>query len=296
MTIRFPFRSSKLDMKSIFSSLLLCLAASLCAHGQYYYQDIDNARHTMEEHALYQRLQVHHVRIRSFDYNHDLNKDFHCTREMADGFRRSVTRTSSFQTGNSVIISDFDDSGRVVSTLDSSAESVNVTRYHYDSVHPERIDSLVFISSATKYVDTFRYSETHIYRYDASGRLSEIIREKNGALFSTIAVETDSAGNVTKEAEHGKYDDAPPVYYKYNARNQVTDIFHYNKATRKLEPDYLFDYDDQGRLAEKTVVTMNTGGYLLWKYHYDEKGLVASEACYGKKEALQGTMEFEYTF
>lgn len=269
---------------------------SLSAHAQYYYQDIVNARNTMQEHERYQRLGVHHIRIRSFDYAHTLNQHFHCTRELSDDFRRVTTRTNSFQTGNSVIISDFDATGRIVATLDSSAASVNSTRYYYDSLRTTRIDSLVFSSSAIKYVDTFRYVEKHIYHYDDFGHLTKIIREKNGAPFSTISVETDSVGSVTKESEQGKSDAAPPVYYKYNADNRITDIFHYNKASQKLIPDYLFDYDHQGRLSEKTVVTMNVQGYLLWKYTYDDKGLVASEACYGKKEALQGTMEFEYTF
>lgn len=283
-------------MKSILSFVCLCLFMSVSAHAQYYYQDIDNARNTMREHAGYQRLGVHHIRIRSFDYTHTLNQNFHCTRELSDDFRRVITRTNSFQTGKSVIISDFDATGRIISTLDSSAESVNSTRYYYDSLRTGQIDSLQFSSSATKNVDTFRYAEKHIYRYDDSRLLTKIIREKNGVLYSTISVETDSLGHVIKESERGKYDAAPPVYYKYNADNQVTDIFHYNKASKKLVPDYLFDYDHQGRLSEKTVVTMNVQGYLLWKYTYDDKGLVASEACYGRKEALQDTMEFEYTF
>lgn len=283
-------------MRSAFLLAVLCLSASLGARAQYYYQDICNARNTMEEHALYKQLGVHHIRIRSFDDAHSLNQHFHCTRELSGDFRHVVTETNSFETGKSVITTDYDTDGRIVATLDSSSESVNSTRYYYDSAHAKRIDSLVFSSYATKYIDTVRYTEKHIYQYDDAGRLKEIIREKNGGPFSVISVETDSVGNVSKESEKGKNDTAPTVYYKYNENNQITDIFHYSKATGKLEPDYLFDYDPRGRLTEKTVVTMNVNSYLLWKYSYNDKGLVASEACYGKKHTLQGTMEFEYTY
>lgn len=283
-------------MKSAFCFALLCCLAFTDARAQYYYQDIVNAQNTMAEHASYVSQRVRHVRIRSFDANHDLNQQFLCTRELSDDFRRVVTRTSSFETGRSAIISDFDAQGRIRSTLDSSAESVNTTTYFYDSAQTQRIDSILFVSYATKYIDTFRYDEKHIFHYDSSGRLTEIIRLKNKAPFSAITISTDSLGQVTKEAEKGKYDNAPPVYYKHNADHLLTDIFHYNAKAGKMEPDYLFDYDAKGRLSAKTVVTMNTNGYLLWQYAYDDKGLITSETCYGKKHALQGTMEFSYTY
>lgn len=283
-------------MKHFFFLIAPCIGICIQVHAQYYYQDVCNARNTMEEHRQYRQLGVHTVHIRSFDYSHSLNKDFHCTRDLSADFRQVTTRTSSLQTGKSVIITDYDAAGRIVSTLDSTQASVNTTRYYYDSLETTRIDSLLFDSYANNDADTFRYREKRIYRYDTSGHLTAILREKNGTPYSTVSVETDSAGNVTGEVEKGKYDSTPPVHYKYNAAGQITDIFHYNKATGKLNPDYLFDYDPSGRLLEKTVVTMNIKSYLLWKYSYNDKGLIASEACYGKKHALQGTMEFQYTY
>lgn len=283
-------------MKSVFCVTILFCFVSLGVSAQYYYQDIYNAKSTMEEHARYVQAGVHHIRIRSFDAEHSLDQNFDCTKELSPDFREVITQTKSFQTGRSAIMSFFDDSGRITSTVDSSSLSVNITRYFYDSVRHRQIDSLVFTSFATKYIDTFKYSETHHYSYHANGSLSEMIRKKNGLPYSVISIALDSLGRVIRESERGQYDTVPTVYYKYNGMDQLTDIFHYNPGGRRMEPDYLFDYDPEHRLKEKTTVIMNNNSYLLWRYFYSDKGLISKEECYGKKHVLQGTMEFKYTY
>jgi hypothetical protein len=289
-------RKNSAAMKIIISGLFLYLFGCTSAQAQYYYQDIRNIRNTMQEHDQYSREGVRKIRIRSYDANQSLNQDFHCVKTLSDDFRHVITRTGSFQTGNSVIISSFDDSNRVIRTTDSTAMSVNDTYYYYDHDRSRQIDSIQFISYAVQNKDTFRFTETHIYQYNPDGRLLKMIRRKNNALYSEVAFTLDTSGQIIKEWEQGKYDTVPPVYYKYNATGQLTDIFHYSAARHKMMPDYLFDYDSQNRLSEKTTVTMNTNNYLLWKYFYNDKGLISQEECYGKKHALLGVLKFEYSY
>lgn len=276
--------------------VLLCMCIYGIAQAQYYYQDIINTENMTREHRQYQENKIGHIRIKSYNDNNDLNKDFHCVKDFSDDFKRVITRTGSFETGNSVVYSDFDSQGRIAHSIDSTANSVNETYYYYDKKRTEQIDSLRFISYSIQNSDTFRYNESHIYEYDSTGKPLKMIRLKNDRPFSVVTFITDSEGRVIKESEKGRYDTVPAVYYKYNASGQPTDIFHFNSDKQRMVPDFLFDYDRQNRLTDKTTVTMNRNSYLVWKFFYGDKGLLDRESCYGPKSALLGTMKFEYTF
>lgn len=274
--------------------ILCCLAGSVQA--QYFYHDIYQTRLTNEEHAAYTKYNIRRVNITSYDAYHTVNKDFVCKKELSENNKQVITNTASPGTGSSTLRSEFDDSGRIINTIDSTSISINRTHYYYNPNYPNSPDSLIFVSSAIKDKDTFLLKETHIYYYDGNGIPIRMIREKNGLPFSEVTFKTDSSGRVIKESEEGKNETPPPVYYKYNATGKLTDIFHYNKHRQKMQPDFLFDYDARGRLLEKTTVIMNTGDYLLWKYFYNEQGLISKEVCYGKKQALQGSLEFTYSY
>ncbi len=49
-------------------------------------------------------------------------------------------------------------------------------------------------------------------------------------------------------------------------------------------------------MAAMTVVTIDTGDYLIWKYAYDAKGLPQREDCYGKGLELLGRIAYKYEF
>lgn len=276
--------------------LIVCLLGGMISsvHAQYFYQDLYQTQATMDEHRQYAQQGIRRVSITSFDADQTPNQDFRCTKEIRDDFRQVITHTASPSTGSSVILTFFDDSGRVTHTVDSTSQSVNATYYYYHPQSAHQIDSLLFRSYSIHDNDTFRYQEAHLYQYDPQGKLTTMIRRKNEQPYSTVRFDTDSLGRVTKEAAIGKHDTVPPYYYKYNTAGQLTDIFHYNLARQKMEPDYLFDYDAQNRLAEKTIVSMNTNSYLLWKFSYTEDELISSEQCYGKKHALLGILRFKY--
>lgn len=281
-------------LKGICFILFCCWANAVQA--QYYYQDIYNTQLINKEHAFYISTHVQQVNIVSYDVYHSVNKDFTCSKVLSDDNKRVITRTGSATTGNSVLTSIFNDSGCIEQTVDSSSGSANHTFYYYNATVPQQLDSLVLTSLAIKAKDTFLFKESHIYQYDPKGILKKMIRKKNGQEYSQVTFTTDSSGNIFKEVEKGINVSPPPVYYKYNSEGKITDIFHYNTQTGKMEPDFLFDYDTTGRLSEKTTVAMNTRDYLLWVYTYNEKGLIRKEECYGKKHTLQGSLEYEYTY
>jgi len=276
---------------------LVCLLEGMISsvRAQYFYQDIYQSNTTIAEHRQYAQQGIRRVNISSFDADQSPNQDFRCVKEIKDNFRQVITHTASPSTGSSTILTFFDDSGRINYTVDSTSQSVNTTYYFYNAQKAHQIDSLLFRSYSARDKDTFRYGEVHVYEYDPQGNLTAMVRKKNEVLYSTVRFETDSLGRVIKEEAMGAHDTVPPYYYKYNGTGKLTDIFHYNPARGKMEPDYLFDYDAQDRLSEKTIVSMNTNNYLLWKFAYDTNGLISSEECYGKKHALLGVLRFRYT-
>lgn len=287
-------------MKAFCSIFLLLCIPCFSLKAQYFYNDIYRTEQTNLQHQQYQKARVQHIQIKSFDANNALNKGFHCEKKLSGDYKSSVMRSNSASTGSSVLISYFDDSGRIIRSIDSTAMSVNKTWFYYHKTG--QIDSLVFFSYSNETTDsflyqktTFSYREKHIYHYDQNGRYVKMERIKNGKPNAIVEFRTDSLGRITKETVKNKQEDVPAFYYKYDSHGRLTDIFHFNSTRQKMAPDYLFDYDEKGRLTSKTTVMMNTSDYLVWKYTYTAEGLISKEECYGKDQALQGLLKFDYS-
>lgn len=260
--------------------------------AQYYYQDIYSTRQTDSDLVRYRDQHIRKMELVSQEPNGEQNTDFHCEKTFSEDYGVSVTTTQSFETGLSVLTVYFTKNGHITRSVDSTASSVSTTLYEYDSLN--RITALHFRSRSGKEADIFQLDEDHLYQYDAAGHLVKMIRQENGKTSSTILFKTDPAGRPVEEQESGAQATGRNIYYKYDAAGRLTDVYRYVAARRKMLPDYIFSYDDQGRLSEMMVVSADTDDYNDWKYSYDERGLIVKEACYGKKGVLKGTIQFHY--
>lgn len=220
-----------MKIRIIIGLLLVAGLKCLPANAQYFYQDIYHTIQANQEHQQHRKKGVHRIKIKSFDAQNTLSKGFNCVKKISDDYKEVFTQTQSFSTGSSVVISYFDDSGRITHSIDSSGMSVTDTRYHYNA--KDHIDSLVFTSFSMKggetYLyqkDTFRFREVHVYQYNSNGNLDRMTRLKNHTPYSIIFFRTDSAGQVTKESEVRDKDTLPPVYYKYDTSGRLSDVFH----------------------------------------------------------------------
>lgn len=283
--------------KTIF--ILLGLAGFLPASAQYYYQDIYRTEETNRQHQQYRDRGIREIDIKSFDAQNSPSSGFQCKKTFTDDYGKTFTETRSFSTGEDLLISFFDKEGRVRHTVDSSSASINHTWIHYGP--KGEIDSLIFLSYAPKKtgMDTllqgntpYKLRETHSFHYDSDGLLEKMERFKNHRSAATILFTRDSAGRVFKEYE--KHSNRPIYYYKYQEDGLLSDVFHYNHTKKRMVPDFMFNYDDEGRLIQKTVVLRNSHDYLRWEYAYDQAGNIHEEKCYNKKEELQGSLLFRY--
>ena len=73
-------------------------------------------------------------------------------------------------------------------------------------------------------------------------------------------------------------------------------MVRYNTRAKRLLPDYIFEYDEAGRIAMMLVTTAGGADYQKWFYKYDEKGLKIKDECYSKNKALIGKIEYSYKF
>lgn len=265
----------------------------LPAEAQLYYQDIYTAKQTMKDHALYVANKVSRLTLKSFDAGLQTNNDFVCEKTFRDNYRRMDALTRSNQTGSSQLTSWFNDQGQLLKSVDSSSVSVNTSIYEYDA--GGRISSILFSSTSGEKIGQFAYSEVHHFEYDAGGRLKAMTRTKGRLEYSVVSFRTDEKGNVVEENERAK-DFSKTVFYKYDDEGRLTDVYHYNPAKKRMVPDYMFDYDSSNRVSEMTTVLSDAAGYNVWKYFYDEKGLLSREECYDRGKTPLGMIRFTYEF
>jgi hypothetical protein len=101
-------------------------------------------------------------------------------------------------------------------------------------------------------------------------------------------------GNIIEEQGFHKNIPGEKIYYYYDTENKLTDIVRYNNRSAKLVPDYMFDYDEQGRLAQMVIIPEGGGQSSTWIYKYNEQGLKAEESCYMAQKKLAGRMAYQY--
>ena len=75
---------------------------------------------------------------------------------------------------------------------------------------------------------------------------------------------------------------------------QVTDIVRFNLKAQRMLPDYVFEYDDAGKIISAIQVPQGSADYLIWNYFYNSAGLKIKELCFNKQKQLQGTIEYQY--
>ena len=272
-------------MKFLFSFLLLPF--SLAASAQYYYKDIVGTRETNEQMKHYRESGVRSVLLTSFDADGSKSDALNVQQE----FTGTLLTTTTVLDSNSAVLQTFlDGQGRVARTVDSSEAATSVTTYTYNAAGQlERTESRTADP-------TGKFVQNEVHRWEWNGtRPLRMVRIKNGSDSSEVRLVTDEKGNVTEE--HAKRPGLPEdvVYYYYNEAGRLTDIVRYNEKAKRLLPEYMFEYDDAGRVIQRITVPANNSNYTIWRYQFDNRGLKIREALYDRYKQLTGKVEYQYT-
>ncbi|MGX5819848.1 RHS repeat domain-containing protein [Chitinophaga lutea] len=274
-------------MRILFIASLI-LAGAAQARAQYYYQDICNAAQTAQTMAAFKAGKVSFQHVRSLDANQETDNDFVCIRSMNPTYRQMRAVTQSRVSGRSALTSTFGATGKLLKTVDSTDNAISTVQYQYNA--GGQLTEIQVQSKGRE--DKFRMNETRRYEYDTSGRLQRMVLKKGGPDSVIVLFKVDTAGRVTEEAYPGRQ----RIYYSYDAAGRLSDVLRYYPARKRMLPDYSFEYNADGKLAQMTVVNAVQGDYLIWRYGYDAKGLPLREDCYGKGNELLGRIAYRYEF
>ena len=275
---------------NFFRVTCLLLVSFQIATAQYFYKDILSNQYARAELDSLKKQGVKKIKVHSFEADGKENTDFICEKKISKNFQLIETTTQSSQTSQSLLVAQYNSLGQLLQTNDSSELAAASTIFAYDDKN--RISSI--ISSSHSADDDFNTSliEEHLYSYNAKGQPQKMWRIRNTK--DTVAVEfkLDEKGNITDEIERGV--NGKHYYYYYNAEGRLTDIVKYHQVKQKLLPDFMFEYYEDGQIAQ--MITVDEGvssNYNTWTYLYNNS-LRIIEKCFSKEKKLLGYFEYEY--
>ncbi len=260
-------------------------------HAQYYYQDIITNKSNHEQFQLMKKEKVTGVTIKSVEATGETTEGFFMEQLFNNSYTQLKTTTRlPAAKEKSVMVNYYNQQGYLYRTVDSSENSITI--YEYSYVPDGRMASILNTSRSQE--DKTKTTESHTWIYNDKGIPEKMVRVRENADTMEIRLAADDKGNVTEEQSFRKGIAGDKVFYYYDETGRLTDIVRYQDKLGKLIPDYTFDYNAEGRLAEMMVVQQSGKDYLIWKYDYNANGLKKREACYTKQKRLEGSMEYSY--
>ncbi len=274
-------------IKTVFASAVI-FVFSFSAGAQYYYKDILSNNQLIAEMAQLREQKIKSISLKSFEDDGSPSEGFFCEKKINRNYTAVETLTKSNVTGASEFTSTFNDKALLLQTLDSSDISSSTSTYTYTGSN--KIKSIVSIirSSDDDFKNEIR--EEHIYEYNDKDLPVKMTRIKNNTDSTSFVFSTDDNNNVSIE-KNTKTGDT--YYYYYDNKNRITDVVRMNQFNQKMLPDYIFEYNTAGLIAQMTTTEEGGSYYFIWRYTYDN-GLRIREKCYSKEKRLMGTIEYEY--
>jgi hypothetical protein len=278
-------------MMKFIGSVLLIVLTQVCS-AQYYYKDLVTTRQNERRWRLYTDNGVKSVKLSSFERDGSPTEGFTGDQEVSGN--RLTTHTHTKATGNaeSWIFATYTPQGLTQKISDTSDTYNSTSDYQYDA--DGRLQSILNTSIETD--NNLRDVEHHIWSYDAAGKPSSMLKIKNGNDTTFVRFILDEKGNVAEERAMRNKTDLPAIYYYYDTDDRLTDIVRYSLKAKRLLPDNIFEYGDDGRTSSMLVVPEGSNDYLKWLYDYNEKGLKIKESCISRQKELLGKIEYQYTY
>lgn len=276
-------------MKSAFIASLFVLL-NVPAYSQYYYQDLLTLDMARKKQELFRTLNVKMVKSQSYDEGGQPLAAFHSSQQVSRDSREVVTRTSSPLGLQSVRYAWYSAGSFLQKTADSMDGSATVITYQYEGGRISRIESL------SRSPGNVVLTETHQWQYTEEGKPRLLYVIKNGGDTTSLSFVMDEKGRVVEEKGLRNGKPTTGYYYYYDEQDRLTDIVHYQVSAKKLLPDFIFEYDENGRLGSMMVVPEGSSDYQKWYYSYDEDGLKLLDACYSRQKQLMGRVEYTYGY
>lgn len=277
-------------MKYFFPALLLLLATS--SQAQFYYNDVRNMKLLADRAKILFTEKVRTITATGIDPRGSRSTDYTEIQEVDPQQRRLKVSTRNGMDVTRVFYL-FDEQSRPLSITDSAAGFKSVTTYRYNPAG----DLTNVIISVNDSLNGFTSTDDHQYFYDSNGKPEKLLKVVNTSDTTEYRFTTDEKGNVASEQLFRRNTGFDQVYYYYDDNGRLTDVVRYDKKTKKLLPDFMFEYDDKNRVIQQiSTLSASSRNYLIWRYAYNEKGLKTKEALFNKQKEPTGRIEYTYVF
>jgi len=256
--------------------------------SQYFYKDVIVTKQISDNYRLLKDNKVGRVVVEPADLAPDAS---HVTLEQEVDARRNLvlTHTKVPDATESWLKAYYDAAGRLMNTVDSSAEVVTSSAYEYDNN-----GRLIKIFSRSVPVNDPAETEMHFWSYNANGQPVSMLKVKDSGDTTKISFVPDDKGNPGEEKAVRNKIALPSIYYYFDAQNRLTDVAKYNQKADRILPQYVFEYNEGGQISQMIVVPSGSSDYQTWRYLYKPNGLKEKDLCYSKQKQLVATINYVY--
>lgn len=275
-------------MKFFLSVFTLFCCFTFQAKSQYYFNDIVAPKLAQKQYMALKNNHVTKVTATSYENTNQPVDDFMLEQKITPDAKTITINSSYPSSGSTVTVTQYENN-LPVKTYDSSANVVTITTYAYDE--SGRVKTIT-----TQTDDAFMDShskEIHQWFY-GNNTPSYMLRIKDNADTTTVRLIQDGHGNIGQENWEKKGKTIESYYYYYNDQNNLTDIVRYNTRAKRMLPDFLYEYSNDGLIKQMTQIPAGSNDYMVWRYIYNDKGLKQQELLYNKQNQLVGKVIYQY--
>lgn len=258
-------------------------------YSQYYFNDIVSTQVSNEQYKLLRANKVKKIKATSYEADNSVTEGFLLEEEISTDGKR-ITLTTALLGGKVSVTNRIYELSKLKRTQSSAYRVDNKTDYTYNE--KGQVQKILFTTADTA-INTVS-TEAHEWVYNEIGQPVSMLKIKNKTDTTLIELVRDEQGQVVEEHWKKKNRNMETYYYYYDANNRLTDIVRYNARLKKLLPDYLYEYDEKGRVSQMTQISMSSANYIVWRYAYTDKGLKQKEAGFDKEKKLVGRIEYMY--
>jgi YD repeat-containing protein len=261
------------------------------ATAQYYYSDILSSVDIQSNFSGLTKHKIKKVTVSAYDANNEKIEEFILYQDVKADKNQLTTYSKSNLSDASILETFYNDKHFPIQLIDSSEGASTRTYYGYDGLG--RLIQLESNSIQQEQAEN-RVTEKRIYFYDNGSMPDSMHRIKgNRDTMRVLFLATENG----LPGEEQWFKDGKKIetwFYYYDENNRLTDIVRYNMAAKKMLPDYLFGYDDQGNLSSKITVQPGTGAFRIWQYQYDVRGLKKEEQVKNRERQTEGKLVYTY--
>jgi len=263
------------------------------ANAQYYYKDIVATRQHIAQWQAYKTARVRSIKLNSLEGNGQPTEGFQVDQTINADYSGMTTHSKTNGATETWTFANYSPQGLLTGITDTSDTYQSVSVYQYD----EHSRLLSITNTSTETDNNVKAVETHLWQYGTTGdQPTGMLKIMNGTDTTYVRFVSDEKGNIGEEDATRNKESLPAIFYYYDDGNRLTDIVRYNVKARRLLPDNIFEYGENGRLTSLLAVQEGAASYQKWQYQYNDKGLKTKESCYSKQRELLGQVEYQYTY